>query len=381
MKLMRNRQSGQILILVLILLALGPLLVIPMLRQGATSLKYHQIIEQDTLNAYSADAGIQNGYWKVYNDPETVQRDGFTENRTINNSMVNVTAEYVPSMGAYKITSTATNLNNKSITIESYVIVDIGLFGNAFACEGDIYIIQSELYSDEPGECDVYVNGNVDVDQSDIDGEIFASGTIDVDEQSSVIDTHPGVELLDFPDIDVQPHIDAALVGGNYTDMLVIEGESRSLGPIYIDNDLDIKSDAQISLNGTVYVNGDVTVEGSDISGYGDLVATGSITLDHFTYTTNATATLPLILSTLGDIYISQGESPGEDYDIEAVLYAPEGHIDLNGNKNNIMHVRGSVAALTITVNFGDIHYPAAVKGRPPDLPGAGLAPMTYGYK
>ena len=148
MKLMRNRQSGQILILVLILLALGPLLVIPMLRQGATSLKYHQIIEQDTLNAYSADAGIQNGYYEVYNDPEGVQGTGFTESRVINNTTVDIAVSYNATLGAYKITSTATSPDNKSTTIESYVLVDIGLFGNAFACEGDINIIHSDLYSD-----------------------------------------------------------------------------------------------------------------------------------------------------------------------------------------------------------------------------------------
>lgn len=382
MKLMRNRQSGQILILVLILLALGPLLVIPMLRQGATSLKYHQIIEQDTLNAYSADAGIQNGYYEVYNDPEAVQGTGFTESRVINNTTVDIAVSYNATLGAYKITSTATSPDNKSTTIESYVLVDIGLFGNAFACEGDINIIHSDLYSDSEGGCDVYVNGNVDVDQSNIDGEIFASGTIDVDEHSSVIDTHEGEDVLAFPDIDVQPHIDAAQEGEWRDEDLVLDGGSHTLGPIYIMNGhkLEIKDNAEVTLAGTVYVEGDVSIVHSDISGYGDLVATGSISFDHFTYTTNATATLPLILSTSGDIAISQGESPGEDYDIEAVLYAPEGKIDLNGDSSNIMDVRGSVAAETITVNYGNIHYPAAVKGRP-DLPGAGLAPMTYGYK
>ena len=56
MKLAKKGQSGQALIMALILLALGSLLVVPLLGQSFTNLKYHGMIQQETLQVYSADS-------------------------------------------------------------------------------------------------------------------------------------------------------------------------------------------------------------------------------------------------------------------------------------------------------------------------------------
>ena len=69
MKIMKNRESGQALVLALILLALGSLIIVPGLNLSTISLKYHQTIESKTLEGYSADAGVEYALCKLYNDP------------------------------------------------------------------------------------------------------------------------------------------------------------------------------------------------------------------------------------------------------------------------------------------------------------------------
>ncbi|GAJ00597.1 unnamed protein product, partial [marine sediment metagenome] len=59
MNLLKNGQSGQALVMALVLLALGSLLVVPILDLAGTSLNYHQVIEKDTLETYSADSGVE----------------------------------------------------------------------------------------------------------------------------------------------------------------------------------------------------------------------------------------------------------------------------------------------------------------------------------
>ena len=371
MKLAIKRESGQIIILVLILLALGPLLVVPMLNQSISSQKYHRIIETNTLTAYAADAGIEYGYCEVYNNPEDIQTSPLEEILYINNATVNVTAEYVPSMAAYRITSTATSTDNKSITIESYVIIEIGLFGNAFACDGNLEIYNTDLTSDEPGECDVYANGNVLLNNSSVDGDLYAAGNITLKNSDVTGDIVEGATVLDFPPIDPAPHEEAAKEGGTSGDVRLKGGGPYSLGPLYIDGNLDI-TNADVTLEGTLYVTGDVDINNATISGFGDIVAEGNISLTNYKFYVDDPDTLPLVMSINLKIDLTNDEG---DPGTEAVLYAPNDEILLSN-----VNVYGSVAAKTIVVSNSQIFYPASLKGRP-DLPGAGLETITYGYK
>ncbi len=378
MKLAKKGQSGQALIMALILLALGSLVITPLLMQTATNLKYHDMIQWETLRAYSADSGVAYGLSEVYNNPQEYQEAPFDYSYDINNTTVDIVVSYNATLGAYKITSTATSPNNRSTTIETYVIIEIGLFGNAFACDGNLSIFQTTLSSlDNPGEFDIYVNGNVTLTNNAlVDGDVISTGVVTIDGTSAVSgDIIEGAEVLDFPEIDAQPHRDAALVGGTFNGTYTAGG---ALGPKYINGDLDIKGEADTVLEGTVYVTGNVTIDHQTITGWGDIVAEGNILMSTYAFKPDSILSLPLIMSINGNVSLDHDSNVGDegtDKGTEAVLYAPNGEIYLD-----LVNVYGSVAAEDITVRQSDINYPATLKGRA-DLPGAGLETISYGYK
>lgn len=376
MKLAKKGQSGQALIMALILLALGGLVITPLLMQTATNLKYHNMIQQETLRAYSADAGVEYGLCEVFNNPEEYQSAPLDYSYDINNTTVNVTAQYVPSMAAYKIVSTATSPDNRSTTIETYVIIEIGLFGNAFACDGNLEVIGCNLTSDSPGGCDVYANGNVKLLNSDVDGDVFASGTITLDNSDVSGEITPGAEVLDFPAIDPQPHEDAAKEENDIRNQdVTYDSGTHEIGPFYIDGGHSLNiNNCEVTLEGTLYVTGDVDINNATISGFGDIVAEGDISINNHTFNVDNPDTLPLIMTIGVGAKIDINNDIG-DPGTEAVVYAPDGEIALTN-----VDVYGSVAADMIVVTNAEIHYPASLKGRP-DLPGAGLETISYGYK
>jgi len=66
--MMRKKQAGQALILVLILLAIGVLLVVPALRLTGTALMNSPIVEGQTKGLYAADAAQEYILWKLLYD-------------------------------------------------------------------------------------------------------------------------------------------------------------------------------------------------------------------------------------------------------------------------------------------------------------------------
>lgn len=68
MKLLSKRESGQALILVLVLLLIGGLTLPPLLALANTGLKSSQVYEQKTDELYTADAGVEDAIWKIIKD-------------------------------------------------------------------------------------------------------------------------------------------------------------------------------------------------------------------------------------------------------------------------------------------------------------------------
>ncbi|MFC2015226.1 hypothetical protein ACFLUP_04470 [Chloroflexota bacterium] len=372
MKLARSRESGQVFIMVLILLTLVPLLVIPMLRLCYSSQMYHQAAEIHTLNVYAADSGVEYGRFQIYNFPMEIQETPLAENITINGIDVYVTAEYDPVLADFVITSTASRAG-RSQTIECTIVIDVGLFGNVIACSGNLMVYQCDFSNPEyPGESDLYTDGNIDITNSTIDGDIRASGNITVGPSSVITgDIVPGAEVLEFPEIDAQIHKDRAQAGGNFTGDYYTS--DQELGPLYIDGSLNFGGNDDVVLTGTVYVTGDVNMFNADVTGFGDIVSEGDITFTNYTYTVDNPVTLPLLMT------VGEGKTVnlGNDQTLGtmAIIYAPIGVIDLNN-----VDVYGSVAAPLVQLNAAKIIYPAELRGRA-DLPGAGLDTVTYIFR
>ena len=364
MKLAKNREAGQILVWALIRLALGPLLIVPMLQLSSSSQKYNQITEIYTLNTYVADSGIEYGRYQVYNNAAEIQATPLQKHLVIDGVDVYLTAEYVPAMATYDITSAATKAS-KSLTIDCMIVIDVGLFGNVVACDGDLTVDHCDFISDVLGEADIYTHGDIRLIHSYIDGDVKATGIVDNDHSTITGETIVGAEVLEFSPMDAEINEEKAKLGGTSGTISWNNKGTKELGPLYIDGNLTVIK-TNVILGGTVYVTGNVHIDHASLTGFGDMLAEGDLHIDHYSLTVGDIDILPLFMSVYEDISIDR------DSDTYAILYAPQGRISLDH-----VDVFGSVAAPDIYLNQARINYPAEMRGRA-DLPGAGLDTVTY---
>lgn len=94
-----NRESGQAVVMALLALAIGVLLVSVFLYFASTSQRATAATQEQTMDRYSADAGIEYGIWRLENDPafrQQVEANG-SANLTleINGQSVVVTVTHV----------------------------------------------------------------------------------------------------------------------------------------------------------------------------------------------------------------------------------------------------------------------------------------------
>ncbi|MCJ7606141.1 MAG: hypothetical protein MUO19_08960, partial [Dehalococcoidales bacterium] len=101
-----TEQAGQALILVLILLVLGSLVLVPALALSGTALRTGQMYEAKTNEMYSADAGIEDGIWRIKYDFFGSEYDPYDfdtaweyETETVNGMTANLTIQniWIPS--------------------------------------------------------------------------------------------------------------------------------------------------------------------------------------------------------------------------------------------------------------------------------------------
>ena len=320
MKLIKKGEAGQVFILVLILLALVPLLVVPMLRLNYSSQRYNQVTEIITLNSWAADSGIEYAKYKIYNDPGQILITPLLESLVINGVDVYVTAIYNPGSGAYELTSTATKVG-RDVTIDVTIVIDVGLFGNAVACDGDLVISNCNfsVSGNQTGEADVYTDGSITIQSNSIiNGDVNATGDIDIKNNSYIegvvnaggtVTIEEGSEaaggaysdvvvgVITFPTIDPQIHEDKARDGGDIRNENVsLSGGTQNLGPTYINGDLSV-TNADLVLGGTVYVTGSVDINNTDITGFGDIIAEQAMVLNNYSLSVDNPELLPLFMS------------------------------------------------------------------------------------
>jgi len=334
MQLLKNRESGQALITVLVLLALGGLLVVPTLNLASTNLNYHQVVEKNTLETYAADSGVRYALCKLGNNPGEFGPEPLASE--VNNRTVNVTVEYVGS-NIYKITSTATN-DSGSTSIESYVKVKISLFSNAITTtNGDL------LLEGSPVDGDVYAGGAVTLQESAITGTITENGT------------------EEFDLLDTEPYKIEAQNGGIIEGNLILGAGTHTLGPAYITGYLKIQEGAEVTLGGTVYVEGSEKMDenlaihieaGSSLTGAGNLIAEeGDIKIEISRLELD---NIPLVAALTGSIKVENCEY------IKALLYAPEVSIWVEQN----IEIYGALfAANMATLENCTIVYPEDTGG------------------
>ncbi len=75
---MKNRESGQVLVMVLLALALGALLLGIYLAYVSTSQRSGQEAREAVVERYAADAGLEDALWRLANEPGYAESIGST---------------------------------------------------------------------------------------------------------------------------------------------------------------------------------------------------------------------------------------------------------------------------------------------------------------
>jgi len=372
-KLLKSRESGQTMVMALILLAVGSLMVVPMLNQSFTNLGYHQSIECRTLTSYSADAGMEYVSCKLYNAPGAYTEEDLNESFILNDRTVNVTAHY-ESGGVYKITSVASGGGCGSITIEAYVNLGAGSFAFVIAAKESLTIDNATVSADEPGGANIHSGDNIHIgdivlSNSVIDGNATAVGTIEGGE-CAITATWPSPPVV-FPGDYSELYKTMAQEGDIYNEDVTLTGgtleDPIEFGPAYIEGNLTIAPNSFVELTGTIYATGIIEVKpGSLLDGEENILAEQSITIEGGEYVSDC---IPVVISTGGDILCTKNI-------INAVVYAPNGNVLVTGST----HLYGAVGGKTVDVANAAITYAAELHGRQ-DLPGGELATISYIYK
>lgn len=368
MNILKNRESGQVMVTVLILLALGSLLVIPNLNLSSSGLKYHQLIECRTVNSYSADSGLEYVLCEIYNTPGAYTETPLEENFEINGRTVYVTANYTGG-GVYHITSKAVGGSCGSTTIESYVNLGAGVFSWAIAGKDDVTISNAVVNSipDPPGEeGNIHSNGTMSLGgPTMIHGDASAAGMISGWEgKVTGIVTEYG-PVVGFPGDYSELYKVMAQEGGTHPGNLVIS-DSQTLGPLYIDGNLTIKPNVRVTLEGTIYVTGTIDVQQGIFDGVHNIVAVGDIQLSGGGLESEG---IPVFTSSTGDIRLVGTL-------IYAVVYSPNGTVEIV----NLSFLYGAIGGKTVYINNATIYWAAELSGRE-DLPGGELQTISYSYK
>ncbi|MFC1932531.1 hypothetical protein ACFLXU_02730 [Chloroflexota bacterium] len=366
MKLPKNRQSGQTLIIVLILLALGSLLIVPGLSLASTGLNYHQEIKSNTLESYSADSGMEYIMCNLYNNPGAYTETPLDESFSLNGRTVHVTSEYLDG-GIYRLTSTASSSGGGSTTIESYVNLSAGVFAWAVAGKESVTLSNASINSlPDPGDGDICSNGSIDIGGPTIvDGDASAVSTISGWEGKVTGMVSEYSTAIAFPGDYSQLYKTMAQEGGTYFGDLVIT-DSQSLGPLYIEGNLTVKPNVIVDLEGTVYATGTIDVQDGIFRGEHNVVAEGDIQLSGGGLTSEE---VPLFTSAYGDIRMVGSL-------LYAVVYAPNGDVDIV----NVLMLFGAVGGRTVYIGNANIYWAAQLIGRE-DLPGGELKTISYSYK
>jgi len=244
---LRKSEAGQILVFVTITLALSLLVIPPLLGFIFGAGRTAQIREDRMFGVYAADAGIEDGYYRLIGNSTDLPQSPGDPPWVGNISDVNgydVAIEVYRDAGdVYKIVSTATSYTGANVTIESYAAaLDYSyLLDSALSSYGDITL--------GPG---VEIHGNVTYN-----GELDNKGDIIGGNATKGLPGWPdGDELKAFyyADVDgVVPYGSSELRIQNDTNM----------GPLYREGFLDIYSsnpNATLTLLDTFYVTGDLDI-------------------------------------------------------------------------------------------------------------------------
>jgi len=111
----RKGESGQALLLALIMLALGSMFIAPSLTLASTTLKTGQMVEENMNGIYAADAGTEDAMWRILNDMPASFPYAY-QIPSINGMSVDVVIEEVTSINGQQVDPPAGHVDWMEIT-------------------------------------------------------------------------------------------------------------------------------------------------------------------------------------------------------------------------------------------------------------------------
>ncbi|MFC1964086.1 hypothetical protein ACFLV1_01755 [Chloroflexota bacterium] len=233
--------------LTLAMLAVGSLVVVPLLNFTETTLRSGIREEGRMYEHYAANAGINDGLLQIITDDPQLPAAGGNWSYSIpdtNNRDVNVIISTI-AQSRWRIDSTATSVNGRSTTLNCYASL-ASIPPNAISA-GRVTI-----------DSGVIINGNVQWEtppfrnNGTINGEIINEAT----RWPAVAD----VSAFYLEQVQGAPTYGGHLNLNLGSDTL---GDPYSLGPMYINGNLNIYSNPQgaVRLDGNVYVEGQVFID------------------------------------------------------------------------------------------------------------------------
>jgi len=255
-KIVRDEKGGAM-ELVLILLTVGGLILAPLLGLMSTGLMAGQVYETKTDELYAADAGVEDAVWKIDNQVDEVKYLYCGEGNhswsypepgdpafEVNGKSVDVTITWVDNM-TYRVESIATgNISGTNVTA---------------------YITGVSKWGDYSGLMDHILTspGEIDVSQKVI--LEYPDGA-----EPCANYTDPWPEPWEFEEFYGEQVEDGTRY---YSDTVIdIAGVNTTLGPLYVNGELDIvnssNTPATLTLNGTIYATGktEIGATGKDMT-------------------------------------------------------------------------------------------------------------------
>jgi len=293
-------------IMALVLLAVGGLIIAPLLAYMSTGLISGEVYNRRTAELYAADAGVVDAVWKIRHQvDEVVELSCGSSNHTwtydisdVNGKRVEISIEYVDEDN-YRITSIAatddgggTAAIDSATAVESYVSVAYMDFSALL----DNAIVSQDTITISPNS---EVNGDIWLpDEENLENKGAHNGTVKDSDDMTI--TWPTVDQLSSyymelvegapdpgPSIDIK---DTQTIETCYREgSLAVDntGEPATLvleGTVYVTGDLDFRqpggNDYTVDLNGhTIFVEGNIDFASNaiSISGSGCIIAIGYI--------------------------------------------------------------------------------------------------------
>ena len=368
-------EKGIALVLALVLLVVLSVLALAMVFLSRYETRFLVKERQSDAALYIADGGVEYAIYELQKGSSTYR--GPTTDFIGNGGQfsVSVSTQGQPA-DFYVITSTGyvPNATNPQETRTVRSVINISeeissVFQNAIASQGDITLGGNVVVnSDTPtAQGNMYSGGNILLqDNTTINGDASAVGTITTEGSSTITgEETEGTEPLDFPEVDTASYISEAQDGGIHEGNYVVSSD-EDIGPLYIDGDLVISGNHQVTLTGTVYVTGSVTLQGTpdaySFSGQETLVANSDVTMQG-----TSGSEIPLVISVHGNVTL-QGNISTQG----SVIYAPEGTVTIQGSPD----INGVIVGQEVVVQgSATITRQVDLTGYP--LPGGGSSTIT----